>query len=345
MSNQTPADPAGSGRPGRPSPPIRLAAFDLDGTLLGPGPELAEDVRQAVRDLVAAGVTVAIVTGRMTVTAERFALEMGLSGHPMITFNGAVAKFVGHVATLWSMPIRPDLGAAVINFLAERKHVPLVFVGGDRVYTMAPGEGAEQYGAISGVAPVFVPSLTDLVLGRRPAGEPGGPPGSPAGAPPGPAAAPPGPAAAPGGVATAPGGVSTAHGAPATAAGAPLPLPPTKIIQVEDPAVMPALFSAAAERFGRELQVTTSYPFFLEFMNKDVTKGRALARICRRLRIGRSEVAAFGDGLNDLEMIQWAGLGVAMGHAPAELREAADVVLDGPPGEAVARFLWERLLS
>jgi len=91
--------------------------------------------------------------------------------------------------------------------------------------------------------------------------------------------------------------------------------------------------------------VTTSYPFFLEFFNRKAGKGWALARVCRRLGVAPEEVAAFGDGRNDLDMVRWAGLGVAMASGPPELLEAADHVIDGPPGEGVALFLEEHLLG
>jgi len=121
------------------------------------------------------------------------------------------------------------------------------------------------------------------------------------------------------------------------------PLAPTKLLQVEDPALMPALHEAACERFRGVLNVSTSYPFFLEFMTGTVSKAKALARVCKRLGVRRQETLAFGDGLNDLDLIRWAGIGVAMGHGPPALLEEADHVIDGPPGDGVARFIDERL--
>jgi Cof subfamily protein (haloacid dehalogenase superfamily) len=123
----------------------------------------------------------------------------------------------------------------------------------------------------------------------------------------------------------------------------PSPARPTKILQAQSPDLMPDLREAAEARFSRTLNVVTSYPFFLEFMNGTVSKGRALAEVCRRLGILAADVAAFGDGLNDLDMITWAGLGVAMEYGPEELLRAADAIAAGPPGEGVARFIEDNL--
>jgi len=125
----------------------------------------------------------------------------------------------------------------------------------------------------------------------------------------------------------------------------PEPLAPTKLLQVEDVSRMPSLYKEAVTRFGASLNVTTSYPFFLEFLDRRARKDRALALVCRRLGIEPREVAAFGDGRNDLDMIRWSGLGVAMSSGPPELLEAADEVIEGPPGDGVARFLEERFLD
>ncbi|UCF09954.1 MAG: HAD hydrolase family protein, partial [Candidatus Bipolaricaulota bacterium] len=62
----------------------------------------------------------------------------------------------------------------------------------------------------------------------------------------------------------------------------------------------------------------------LEFLGTGVTKGHALRILCELLELPLAAVAAFGDNLNDLEMIQAAGLGVSMATAPGALRAAAD---------------------
>lgn len=81
-----------------------------------------------------------------------------------------------------------------------------------------------------------------------------------------------------------------------------------------------------ARRFMGRLSIYRSEPFFIEVMARGVNKGDAIAGLLERLGMEREDVIACGDGLNDLTMIRYAGLGVAMGNAQQEVKEAADVV-------------------
>ena len=72
--------------------------------------------------------------------------------------------------------------------------------------------------------------------------------------------------------------------------------------------------------FNSDIDVTTSKPFFLEFMAKDVSKGNAIKALCEKLNISLSEVICFGDSLNDQSMFKVVGYAVAMGNASEELK-------------------------
>lgn len=74
-------------------------------------------------------------------------------------------------------------------------------------------------------------------------------------------------------------------------------------------------------------------------------KAIALEELIRHLGIDRSEVLAFGDGLNDVQMLTWAGTGVAMGGADPRVHDAADHVTDDVAAFGVARFLEPLLAS
>ena len=69
-------------------------------------------------------------------------------------------------------------------------------------------------------------------------------------------------------------------------------------------------------------------PFFVEFLRKDVSKGATLLQICGQIGVDISQVAAFGDGDNDKEMLDLVGLGVAMKNAKSAAKEVADVIID-----------------
>lgn len=82
---------------------------------------------------------------------------------------------------------------------------------------------------------------------------------------------------------------------------------------------------------------------FVEIMAEGVTKATGLAQLCAHLDIDRSEVLAFGDAMNDIEMLTWAGRGVAMANAEREVIATADEVTAGNDDDGVALVI-ERLL-
>ena len=81
-----------------------------------------------------------------------------------------------------------------------------------------------------------------------------------------------------------------------------------------------------ARRFMGRLSVYRSEPYFIEVMARGVSKGDAVAGLLERLGIGREDAIACGDGFNDLSMIRYAGVGVAMGNAQQAIKDEADVV-------------------
>lgn len=96
-------------------------------------------------------------------------------------------------------------------------------------------------------------------------------------------------------------------------------------------------------RYGRHLYITRSKPFFLEIMNREASKANALQVIADHYGIHRKETMAIGDSYNDIDMIEWAGLGVAMGNAFAQVKDAADYVTlsneEAGVAEAIRRFI------
>ena len=95
---------------------------------------------------------------------------------------------------------------------------------------------------------------------------------------------------------------------------------------------------------GRAVTLRTS-PVLLEVQPKDVTKAKGLAQLAETLGISLQQVIAFGDYDNDVEMLQAAGLGVAVGNATPACLDAADLLVASPEEEGPAHFLEEFLLN
>jgi hydroxymethylpyrimidine pyrophosphatase-like HAD family hydrolase len=93
-----------------------------------------------------------------------------------------------------------------------------------------------------------------------------------------------------------------------------------------------------------ECQLTTSGAPFLEIGGAGVNKATGLARLGDLLGVPPAEVAAFGDAGNDVEMISWAGYGVAMGNATDAAKAVADHVTASNDDGGVAAVV-EALLA
>jgi Cof subfamily protein (haloacid dehalogenase superfamily) len=76
-----------------------------------------------------------------------------------------------------------------------------------------------------------------------------------------------------------------------------------------------------------------------------VSKATMLARLCTRLDINPARTVAVGDSWNDIDMLTWAGTGVAMGSAPRSVTNAADATTDATPGDGVAEVIDALLAS
>lgn len=74
------------------------------------------------------------------------------------------------------------------------------------------------------------------------------------------------------------------------------------------------------------LSVYRSEAFFIEIMPENIDKAVSLGKLCEYVGATREELAACGDGYNDMPMIRYAGLGIAMANAKEPVREAADVI-------------------
>ena len=96
---------------------------------------------------------------------------------------------------------------------------------------------------------------------------------------------------------------------------------------VRSPGHTSAEFHELVHRMGLEdVSYAVGWTAWMDIAPKGVTKASALEVVRRRLGVEPSRTVAIGDGSNDLQMIDWAARGVAMGHAPQDVREIADEV-------------------
>ena len=99
------------------------------------------------------------------------------------------------------------------------------------------------------------------------------------------------------------------------------------------------------EEWWAQYSLVRSQPTIFEIMPKGADKGQALTRLCQHLGIAPSQVMTLGDGNNDIEMLQFAGLGVAMGNASDSVKAHADVVTESNDLAGVAQAIHRYVLS
>jgi Cof subfamily protein (haloacid dehalogenase superfamily) len=121
--------------------------------------------------------------------------------------------------------------------------------------------------------------------------------------------------------------------------------PPTKLLFTAPAEVVEREMLRLAAHFGDRLAVIRSHAIFGELTAPGVSKGSALKALAARLGIRREQVVAIGDHENDLPMIAWAGLGLAMGNAIPAVREIADDVIPSVEEAGVAWAIERYLLT
>ena len=114
-----------------------------------------------------------------------------------------------------------------------------------------------------------------------------------------------------------------------------------KVFYYGEPAHLHGLEQEILAREGERVTTTFSLPVTLEVMARGVSKGAALERVVERLGLGLDEVIAFGDGMNDRELLAAVGKGVLMGNADPRLKAGLPglEVIGSNADESVARYL------
>ena len=115
--------------------------------------------------------------------------------------------------------------------------------------------------------------------------------------------------------------------------------PPTKLVLVGEPEALDAVEARAKAAFEGRLYISKSLPYFLEFAADGVTKGAGLDFLASHMGFTRDETIAFGDGENDVELVEWAGYGIAVENAHERVKAVADWICPSAEDEGVAQVL------
>ncbi|MFD1957403.1 Cof-type HAD-IIB family hydrolase [Paenibacillus thailandensis] len=121
--------------------------------------------------------------------------------------------------------------------------------------------------------------------------------------------------------------------------------PTPKMLIIDDPDYLDRLIPELKALIGDRTHITKSKPHYLEIMHKEGTKGHALRFLASHIGCTMEQTIAIGDAWNDHEMIESAGLGVAMGNAIPALKEIADYVTRTNNEEGVRHVIEKFILQ
>ncbi len=266
---------------------IRLAAFDLDNTLIGRDLTLSPRVRAAVARALAQGVVVTIATGRGLWPTAQFAEALQLTA-PLLCFQSGLIYDVRAREVLHETRLDPAVVPAIVRLAAERGWA-LEFETPQVIYLQRGGAHSEM--------------LLDLL--------------------------------------------KTANLCWVDDFVKELPETPHKfLLSVLEPALrdpLAAELRACWDQHLARITVVPSHPLLVEGIPFGMSKAVGVAWLAERLGLQREEVMTVGDNDNDAEMLEWAGLGLAMADGSPVALAAADETVP-PVAEDGAAIALERFV-
>lgn len=117
-----------------------------------------------------------------------------------------------------------------------------------------------------------------------------------------------------------------------------------KVMFIDEQETLTAAIQKLPESLHAKYAIAQSTPNFLEFMHKDSGKGMGVAALAAHLGLTAEQVICVGDAGNDLEMIKYAGLGVAMGNATDQIKAAANYITSSNDADGVAHVFEKFVL-
>ncbi len=262
---------------------IKLAAFDLDGTLMNGEQHISTRVRHALADARAQGVIVTLATGRMFAATVPFARDLQIDA-PLLCYQGAWIQGLDDAQPRYRISLPVPLTQEVLD-LAESQAWHTVFYADGLIFLRETRYSDAFYAALLGDEYMLVDSWNVVIHQHT----------------------------------------------------------PDKILFVADPEEIPAMGQRLNAQLGTRAEVVRSHARFVEVGPKNANKGTGLAWLTEQLGVPREAVMATGDQENDLAMVRWAGVGIAMGNADPLVKQAADWVApsieDDGAAVALERFV------
>ncbi len=271
---------------------IKLLILDIDGTIAGRSNQISQPVLEAIAAVQLRGIPVAIATGRMYKSAQRFHRAVK-STLPLLAYQGAWIQEPGQ-PRLRHCQLQPELALQVLDYYEQphlRDRISVHFYIDDRLHLRELSADSQDYCDRCETEPTIVGDFRDIVSKDA---------------------------------------------------------LPTKILAIsyDETLVQTCLRDLRNRHNLEDLYLTTSVPHFLEAAHPESNKGSAVKHLAEEiLGLSAHQVMAIGDNCNDLEMLAYAGIGIAMSGGPTIVQESADWVAPHVDEDGVAQVLQRFLLS
>ena len=119
----------------------------------------------------------------------------------------------------------------------------------------------------------------------------------------------------------------------------------SKFMMIDHPEILDECIKKIPKKYYEKYTIVRSTPSFLEFLNPQANKGSGISLLANELGITKDEIICVGDAGNDKHMIEYAGLGVAMGNATEEIKELADYITLSNNEDGVAHVINKFILE
>lgn len=118
-----------------------------------------------------------------------------------------------------------------------------------------------------------------------------------------------------------------------------------KVMMIDEPNILAQAIRQLPLYLEDKYSMAKSMPFFFEFMHKKSNKGNGMQVLASHLGLSAKQIICVGDAANDLEMIKFSGLGIAMQNATDEIKSHANYITDSNDNDGVAKVIEKYILN
>jgi len=280
---------------------FKLIALDIDGTLLNSKYELTKRTRKALKSAMDLGLKVTIATGRYYPSARRIARSIPINA-PIIVNDGALIKDVFTNKTIFEKPLPLEMAQEILELTTYFPSFKVqVFMKETKIYVGINNQIMQFSRLLNFCRKHPIKSSINFLRDFI--------------------------------------FIPVQNVSNIAEAKRMLKQDPCKIVVYGDDGELKTFKSELIKRYEERVFLTSAIPRCVDVLNGEISKAKGLVVLADLLGIKHEEIIAVGDNFNDMEMLKFAGLGVAMGNAPDLVKRVADIVTASNDQDGVAKLI------